>query len=91
MTVGTLADLGIMLALLEMADKTGAVSDGYVFTLDNLGMTACAPEPFASFQVRKVNFMVKNNVIEFSLALKEPFIVASFAETGFIGDLSPGL
>jgi hypothetical protein len=47
-TVGTFADLGIMLALLEMADKTGAVSYCYVFTLDNLGMTACAPELFAS-------------------------------------------
>jgi hypothetical protein len=49
MTVGTFADLGIMLTLLEMADKTCAFSDSYVFTLDNLGMTACAPELFASF------------------------------------------
>jgi len=68
MTVGTFDDLGIMLALLEMADITCAVSDGYVFTLDSLGMTACALELFASFQVRKVNFVVKNNFIKFNLA-----------------------
>jgi hypothetical protein len=68
MTVGTFADLGIMLALFEMADKTCAFSDSYVFTLDNLGMTACAPELFASFQVREVNFVVKNNFIKFNLA-----------------------
>jgi hypothetical protein len=80
-----------MLALLEMADKAGAVSYCYVFTLDDLGMAACAPELFASFQVRKVNFMVKNNFFEFSCPFQKPFIMAAFAKTGFIRNLSPGL
>jgi hypothetical protein len=91
MTVGTFADLGIMLALLEMADKTCAFSDGYVFTLDNLGMTACAPELFASFQISKVNFVIKDYFFIFHQSFQEPFFMASFAKTAFIRNFSPRL
>jgi hypothetical protein len=61
------ADFGIMLAFFEMADKTGAVGDSYVLSLNDLGMAACAAELFASLQVGEMNFVVKNDFVEIYL------------------------
>ena len=49
MTMIAVIDLGIVFAFFEMADEAGALSDGDVFSLDDLGMTACALKLFSSF------------------------------------------
>jgi hypothetical protein len=38
-----------------------------------------------------VDFVVKDNIIEFYPAFQKPFVMASLAQTAFIGDFSPWL
>jgi hypothetical protein len=87
--VGALADLRIMLALLEVADKTGAVGHSDVLALDDLGMAARAAEAFAPFQVFEVNFVVKYDFRKIHPPFQESLVMAAFAETGFIRNFSP--
>ena len=47
--VGALADLGVMFALLKMADETRGLGDSNVLALDDLRVAACAPEFLPSF------------------------------------------
>jgi hypothetical protein len=89
--VRTLADFGIVLAFFEMTDETGAVRDRNVLSLDDLGMAACAAEPFASLQVSEMNGVVKHDFVETDLPLQKSFIMTPFAKTTFIRNFSPGL
>jgi len=47
--MGTIIYLRIVLAFLEMTDKTGAFGDCDVFSLDDLRVTACALKAFSPF------------------------------------------
>jgi hypothetical protein len=49
MTMIAVIDLRVMFAFLEMADEAGTLGDGDVFSLNDLGMTACALKLFSSF------------------------------------------
>ncbi len=91
MTVGALTDFGIMFAFLEMADKTGAVRDCNVLSLNDLGMAASAPKLLAPLQVSEMYFVVKNDLVEVDLSFKESFVMTTFAETAFVRNLGPGL
>lgn len=91
MAVRAIARLRVMLALLKVTDEAGALGHGYVFSLDNLRMAACAAEAFATLQVREVNFMVEDNFFEFLPALKKPFIMTSLTKAGFVRNLGPWL
>lgn len=90
-TVVTVVDLWIVLTLLEMTNKARTFGDGDVFSLDNLGMTACALKPFSSFKIIKMNFVVKGDFVELDQAFKEPFVMAALPEAAFVSNLCPGL
>ena len=83
-------DLGIMFAFFEMTDETGALGDRDVFPLDDLGMAACALKLFPSFEVLKMDLMVKCDLVEQHLTLQEPFFVATFPQATVVPDLCPG-
>lgn len=87
--VGALADIRIVLTLLEMTDKASAVGHSYVLALDNLGMAARAAEEFSPFQVFEVNFVVKYDFEKIHPPFQESLVMAAFAETGFIWNFSP--
>ncbi|MDH5385320.1 MAG: hypothetical protein OEY18_11485 [Candidatus Aminicenantes bacterium] len=89
-TVVTVVDLRIMLTLLEMTNKARTFGNGDVFSLDNLGMAACALKLFSSFEVCKMDFMVKGDFIELHLAFEESFFMAALPEAAFVSNLSPG-
>ena len=74
-----------------MADKTGAVRDCNVLSLDDLGMAACAAELLPSLQVSEMNFVVKYDLVEADLPFQKPFVMTPFAETAFVRNLGPGL
>jgi hypothetical protein len=57
-------DLRIMLAFFEMTDETGALSDGDVFSLHDLRVTACALKLFSSFEIFEMDLMVKRDLVE---------------------------
>jgi hypothetical protein len=89
-TMGTISYLGIVLALFKMADKTSAFSDGDVLSLDDLRMTAGTAEFFASFKVGEMDFVIEMNCFKVYRPLKQSFVVATFPQTAFIRDFSPG-
>jgi hypothetical protein len=91
MAVITLADLRVMFALFEMANKAGAFGNRDMLALNNLGMTARATELLPSFEVSEVNFMVKGYPLELHLPFQKPFLMTSAAETTLIRNFSPGL
>lgn len=91
MAVATLSDLGIMLALFEVANKTAAFCDRDVFTLDDLGMAARAPELFSSLEVLQVNLVVEHDFLELVQSLEESFVVTPCTKARFIGYFSPRL
>jgi hypothetical protein len=88
--VGAGGDLRIEFAFFKVTDKTGAFGDGNMLALNDLGMAAGASQFFASLQVGEVDFVVKDNRLIFDLSLEKSFVMASFAEAAFIGDLGPG-
>ena len=90
MAVRAFADFGIVLTFLKMTDETGAVCDCNVFSLNDLGVTACAAELFASFQVSEMNFVVKNDFVETNLSFQKSLVVATLAKAGFIRNFGPG-
>ena len=77
--VVTFGDIGVMLALFEMTDETGTLGNRDVFSLNDLGMTACALKLFPSFEVLKMDFVVERDIIELHLAFQEPFFMAAFS------------
>jgi len=91
MTMGTLADRRVGFTLFEVTDKTGALGDRDVFSLDDLGVAACAAKSLTPLQVGQMNFMVKNDFLKLDLALEQPFLVTSLAEAALVGDFGPGL
>jgi hypothetical protein len=90
MTVAAVIDLGIMLAFFEMTYEARAFRDGDVFTLDDLGMAACALELFPSFEVLKMDFVVERDIIELHFSFQESFVMASFFETTIVPNFRPG-
>lgn len=88
--MGAFSDLGIVLAFFKVADKTGAVCHGDVIALDYLRMAGCAPELFSSFQIGKMNLMVKYDFIKRHLSFQESFVMAAFAEAALVWYFRPG-
>jgi hypothetical protein len=82
-------DLGIMLTFFEMTDETGTLGNSDVFTLNDLGMAACALKLFPSFEILKMDFVVKRDFVEQHLALQKPFFMATFSEATVVPDLCP--
>ena len=91
MTVGAFADLGVVLAFFEVTDEAGAIGYGDVIALDYLGMAGCAPELFSSFQIGKVNLMVKNDFFKLYLPFQQPFVMTSLAEAALVRYFRPRL
>ena len=89
MAVVTIAYSGVMFTFFEVANKAGAISNCNVFTLNNLGMAARAAESFASFQISKVNFVIKGNFFIFRHSFQEPLFVTTFPKTTFVRNFSP--
>jgi hypothetical protein len=88
-TVVAVIDLRIMLAFFEMTDETGALSDRDVFSLNDLRVTACALELFSSFEILKMDLMVKRDLIEQHPAFQEPFVVTAFSEATVVPYFCP--
>jgi len=87
--VAAVIDLGVMLTFFEMTDETGALGDSDVITLNDLRVTACALKLFPSFEILKMDFMVKRDLVELHLTFQEPFVMAPFFEATVVPNLCP--
>jgi hypothetical protein len=65
--MGAIIYLWIVCTLLEMTDETGALGHRNVFSLDYLGVTACALKAFAPFKVFEMDFVVEGNILKTNL------------------------
>jgi len=63
-------DLRVMLTFFEVTDETGTLGDSDVFSLNDLGMTACALELFPSFEIFEVDFVVECDFVELDLSFQ---------------------
>ncbi len=89
--VVAVVDPGIVFALLEVADETGAFGDRDMLPLDDLGVTARALELLSPFRVGQVDLMVENHLVELNLSFEQPLFVAARAKAAFVADLGPRL
>jgi hypothetical protein len=78
-----------MLTFLEVTDKTGALGNSYVFTLDDLRVAARALEFFPSFEILEMDFVIERDLVKWPLAFQEPFLVAAFPQATIILNLCP--
>jgi hypothetical protein len=90
MTMITFSYIRIMITFLKVTDKTGAFGNSNMLPLNNLGMTARAPELLPSFEISEVNFMVKGNPLKLHLPFQKPFFMTSAAKTALVRNFSPG-
>jgi hypothetical protein len=90
-TVVAFIDLGIVLAFFEMTNKTGTLRDRDVFSLNDLGVAACALKFFSSFEVFEVDFVIEGDLVELYLSFQEPFVVTALSQAAFILYFGPGL
>jgi hypothetical protein len=88
-TMITVIDLGIMLTFFEMTDETGTLGDCDVFSLNDLRVTACALKLFSSFEILKMDLMVKRDLVEQHLTFQDPFFVTAFSEATVVPNLCP--
>jgi hypothetical protein len=63
-------DLRVMFTFFEVTDETGTLCDCNVFSLHDLGVTACALELFPSFEIFEVNFVVECDFVELDLSFQ---------------------